>query len=195
MVACKRDRLIILVVALVLSLNYLVHVFGFAPVPEEISQLILPKSIQIDAERMRATDYYRPFADAYPSFMTLIVVLAFPTGALILLLLARRLLVWLKLLHDRELEHAGFFFLLIFAFALAVNRWLPESSSIIFHENKRLGGLPFGLQALYITFPTLLTLEGFLGMFLFPEAMNYHIRHRYDPINAGEKRERNDTDD
>lgn len=172
--ASRGARRVTLCVVVFCVLNYILHNLGFVFFGREIADLVLPRGLRLEIGRMSATPRYASFADAYASFLVVILFQTMISMAMFLTLIIRRVLVGLKAIPKLELESvqllAGVFLVLVVILTFLV----PDNASIVFNENPRLGGKSIWISTLFIAWPLLLVLVSFCGFLLFPAALNHN---------------------
>lgn len=172
--ASRGARIVTLCVVAFCVLNYILHNLGFVFFGREFANLVLPSGLRLEIGRMSATPRYAPFADAYASFLVAILFQIMISMTIFLTLIIRRVLVGLKAIPKLELESvrllAGVFLVLVVMLTFIV----PDSASIVFNENPRLGGKSIWIGTLFLACPLLIVLVALCGFLLFPAALNYH---------------------
>lgn len=175
MKASKTSRVIVSVILTMCILNYILHNMQFCLIGESFVNVLLSRAEKIEVSRMLSTPGLSDAAISYASFLASISIQMIASLFLLLYLIARQLLLFIRLIPQQEIERPHLLAGMVVTFLMVVAYTVPDGATVIFLENRRL---PHSLwvRTLFLALPSCMILVGLTGFILFPQNFNQNAR-------------------
>ncbi len=171
MIKSKYQRLYRFII-LLWFIVYALHLPGWSLFPMTLFSYFSDYNFYHDGQRMLFSTKYHNHANAFVEYMVFVFGYFILCGVVLFALLARRLLVFLKLLSKKELEPLKFFIMMAILYLAFSYFILSGEHSNFWNPDRRFNQNPYWLTTLFIgvLWPMLTTAA--IASLLEPDAVN-----------------------